>query len=183
MNADQHSRPRKNGRSTAKNHSEGKASTPGKSDDTVVGEKTELDALKLLIKQFHELREYFSYYVTAKTDGVKLSLRSFWHWIVLASLGFVAVCGLIISANWFVISGSAEGLTLLCGGRSWAGKIIAGVLFLAIPGVCVCYTVARRRIASRERTVRKYEKREARQQAKFGRSVLDQAAASASEKK
>jgi len=152
-------------------------------DDPEQREITELNALKHLLNQFHELREYFSYYVTAKTDGVKVSLRNTSLWIVLALLGFIAVGGLIVTANWFVLSGTAEGLGLLCGGRAWAGRIIAGGLFLAALGLGICYTVARRKIASRERTVQKYEKRQAEQRAEFGHNVFDQAAAAASEKK
>ena len=178
MNADRNTQAPSNGKCAPKHRSNGNASTPEETDDPEQGRTSEVDALKLLLKQFHELREYFSYYVTAKTDGVKLSLRNISLWMVLASLGFIAVGGLIVTANWFVLSGAAEGLGLLYGGRSWAGKITAGLLSLAILGLCMCYTAAKRKIASRERTVQKYEKRQAEQQAEFGRNVLDQAVAS-----
>lgn len=151
--------------------------TPKETDDPEHREGTELDALKLLLKQFRELREYFLYYVTAKSDGVKLSLRNAVLWTVLASLGMVAVAGLIVTANWFMLSGTAEGLGQLYGGRLWAGKITAGFLSLACLGIGVCYLVARRKSASRERTVQKYEKRQAGEQAEFGRNVYDQASA------
>jgi len=151
-------------------------------DDPEQRETTELDALKLLLKQSHELREYLSYYVTAKTDGVKLSLRNTYHWIVLAVLGFVAISGLIITASWFLLSGTAEGLGVLCGGRLWVGKIIAGFLVLAGLGLGMYYTVVKRKITSQERTVQKYEERQAGEQAQFGRNVSDQVAAATSEK-
>ena len=173
MNAYRKSQPPTNGKCRPKSRTEGDASTAKKTDDPEQSKITELDALKLLLEQFHELQEYFSYYVTAKTDGIKLSLRNTSIWIVLAALGFIAIGGLIVSANWFVLSGTADGLGLLCGGRSWAGKIIAGFLLLAVMGLCVCYTAARRKSASRERAVRKYAKRQAEQQAEFGSHVSD----------
>jgi hypothetical protein len=129
-----------------------------------------------------ELREYFSFYVAAKTDSVKLSLRNIVLWIGLAALGFVAVAALIISASWFVLSGTAEGLGVLFGDRLWAGNLTTGLLLLAALGLGMYYTVSKRMNTSRERTVQKYEERQARQREEFGRDVSDQAAATTSEK-
>ena len=108
----------------------GDGSTQKKIDDSKKTERSEHDAVTLLLKQFQELREVFSYYLTAKTDGVKLSLRNSLYWIVSASLGLVAISGVIVTANWFVLSGTSEGLGVLFGGRMWAGRIIAGSLVL-----------------------------------------------------
>jgi hypothetical protein len=182
MNPDRSSQSATNEKSTAEHGSNGNAPTLGETDDAEPGKTIERDAMKLLLKQFQELREYFSYYLTAKADGVRLSLRNISLRIVLALLAFITVAGLIVTANWLVLSGTAEGLGVLCGGRSWAGKLIAGSLWLAMLGLCVCFTIVRRTIASRERTVQKYEQRQAQQQTNFGRDVSDQAAA-ASEKK
>jgi flagellar basal body-associated protein FliL len=143
----------------------------------------EPDALKLLVKQLHELGEYVSYYVTAKTDSAKLSLRNTVLWISFAVLGFVIVAGLIITAAWFLLNGIAEGVSVLFGGRLWVGNIVTGVLLLVGLGFAMYYTVAARRMTSRERMVRKYEQRQARQQAQFGRNVHDPTADTASHKK
>ena len=181
MNADRSSQAAARGHRPPESGDNGDASAHKEPVDSEQTEISELDAMKLLLKQFQELREYLSYYVTAKTDGVKLSLRNTSLWIVFASLGLVAVAGLILTANWFVLSGTAEGLGVFCGGRLWAGKIMAGFLVLVGLGMGVWYTSSRRRIASRERTVQKYEKRQAGQQAEFGRTVSDRAAAAAKE--
>lgn len=108
-------------------------------DDSEQSETTELAALKLLLKQFNELREHLSHYVTARSDGIKLALRNTLLWIALSALGLVAVSGLIITASWFMLSGTAEGLGVLCGGRLWVGKIIAGCLVLAGFGLAMYY--------------------------------------------
>jgi len=177
MKADRNSPSPATGSDSPKPGSNGDDLTPNATDGPEQWEKSELDALKQLFKQFHELREYLSYYVTAKADGVKLSLRNASLWVVLALLGSIAVAGLIVTANWYVLSGAAEGLGVLCGGRLWAGKIIAGLLLLTVLGLFVFFTAARQKAASRERTVQKYEKRQAEQHAEFGRNVDDRAAA------
>ena len=117
------------------------------------------DELKLLLKQFRELGEYFSYFVTAKADSVKLSLRHIVLWVVLVAVGFVAVGGLIIIASWLLLSGIAEGLSGLFGNRSWAGSLVTGFLLSGRPlGLGTYYTLAKRNKIARERTAQKYER-------------------------
>jgi hypothetical protein len=183
MNADRSSQTSANEKSPAEHGSNGNAPTLGDTGSAEEEKTTELDALKLLLKQFQELREYFSYYLTAKADGVRLSLRNFSLRIVLASLAFIVVAGLIVTANWLVLCGTAEGFGVLCGGRSWAGKLIAGSLWLVMLGLCVCFTVVRRTTASRKRTVQKYEERKNQQQTDFGHDVAGQSAAAFTGKK
>lgn len=155
---------------------------PHAHDNQEPTEGPEPDALRLLFKQFRQLREYFSYYVTAKTDSVKLSLRNVVLWVVLAVLGCVAVVALMVSASWLLLSGIAEGLSALFGDRAWVGNLMTGVLVLAGLGLGTYYTLAKRARSSRERTVKKYEKRQARQQERCGRDVAGRTATTAAEK-
>ena len=136
-----------------------------------------------MLQQLRELGEYLSYYATAKIDGAKLSVRNTVIWILLTALGFVAISGLIVAASCYVLSGVAEGLTVLFGGRMWAGNIAAGLLFITGLGLWMSYMAAKRERASRERATKKYENRQARQQADFGHSVSDRAADADSERK
>jgi hypothetical protein len=131
----------------------------------------EPDGLKLLVKQLGELAEYASYYVTAKTDSVKLSLRNVVLGVWFAAVAFVIVAGLIITATWFLLDGIAEGVSGLFGGRLWVGNIVAGFLLLIAMGLVIHRAVAQHRTTSRERVVRKYEQRQSRQQAQYGHHV------------
>jgi hypothetical protein len=154
----------------------GAAESGSKTDvpaDTAQQELTEREELKLLLKQFQELREYVSYYAAARTDSVKCSVRNAIGRIVLAALGFVAVGGLIVIASWFVLSGISQGAGALFGDRAWIGTVITGVLALAGVGLGVSCAAWARKNASRKRTVREYETRDARQRARFGRDVHD----------
>lgn len=132
------------------------------------------DGLKLLLEQVRELKEYFSHFLAAKTDSAKLALRSTVLRLVLALLGFVLLSGLLITAGWFVLSGTAGGLAILFGGRWWLGNLVTGILFLAGLGFGIYIVVAKSKRTSRERTVAKYETRQAQQESEFGRSVSNQ---------
>ena len=141
--------------------------------DAAQRELTEREGLKLLLKQYQELREYVSYYAAARIDGVKCSVRNAIGWIVLAALGFVTVGGLILMASWLVLSGISQGAGALFGDRAWIGTVITGVLALTGIGLGMSCAAWIRKNASRKRTVRKYETRDARQRARFGRDVHD----------
>ncbi len=141
--------------------------------DAAQQELTEREGLKLLLKQFQELREYVSYHAAARTDSVKLSVRNAIRRIVLAALGFVAVGGLIVMASWFALSGISQGAGALFGDRAWMGALITGALTLAGVGLGMSWAASTREKASRKRTFRKYETRDARQRARFGRDLHD----------
>lgn len=141
-----------------------------------------LDGLKLLLKQFRELKEYFFHFVAAKTDGMKLSLRRAVLGLVLVALGFVMLGGFLAVAGWFVLSGTAGGLSVLFGDRWWLGNLVTGILFLTGLGLGIYAAAAKDARTSRERTVRKYETRQAQQQSEFGRSASDRSEHAATER-
>jgi hypothetical protein len=170
-----------NGQYRAAHRSTAAGSTRKETDDLEQREASESDGLKLALKQFRELGEYFSYYVTAKADIVKLSLWAIALRVVLAALAFVTGAALIISASWLVLSGVAQGLGVLFGDRLWAGNMTTGLLVLAALALGVYCAVSKIMKISRERTIQKYEERQALQRKEFGRDVCDQAAATTSE--
>lgn len=138
------------------------------------------DALRQVLQQARELKEYVVYYLSARADRAKLGVRNALLWTVLGVLGCVALSGVFITASWFVLSGVAGGLSVLFGDRLWIGNIVTGFLAAAGVGLGVWYVVATRINASLKRTVHKYEERKARQRKEFGRSICDQAARVAS---
>jgi len=172
-----------NGQQTPKNRCLGGASAPEATDDLEQKAPTGSDPSELLPQQVRELAEYLLYYVSARTDGVKLSLRNVVFRVRLAALGFVAVSGLIVAASWCMLSGAAEGLAVLLGDRMWAGNIVAGFLVITGLGLGMSWLAAKRRRTSRERTTKKYENRQARQQADFGRNVSERASNAVTETK
>jgi len=139
------------------------------------------DAVGLLVKQARELKEYLSYYVSAKTDSVKVCLRNAFLRMVLSALGFVTLAGFLIIASWFLLSGIAGGLGVLFGERLWIGNIATGVLAATGLGLGMLYAISRRMRISREQTVQKYEQRRERQETTFGHDIGDRAASTVAE--
>ena len=147
------------------------APTTDDSADAARKKKAEREALKLLLQQFAELREYASFYAAARIDGAKASVRNAIIRMVLAALGFVAVAGLVVMASWLVLSGAAQGLGTLFGDQSWIGTLLTGLAALAGVGAGVQCVAAVRRKNARKRTVEKYEARQAQQRTRFGRDA------------
>jgi hypothetical protein len=158
MRVDQDSAKPTNGRHTPDHRFTRDGAAPEATDDIEQAETTIPDELKLLLKQVRELATYFSCFVTAKTDSVKLSLRYVVLWAVLAALGFVAVGGLIVIASWLMLSGMAQGLAELFGHQPWLGSLVTGFLLLAGLGLVTYCTLARRNKIARERMAQKYER-------------------------
>ncbi len=182
MRNDQHARhpvrgqaspeQRFNGGDVVPEAAEGESKT-NVSTDSAQQKLTEREELKLLHKQFQELREYVSYYAAARADSVKCFVRNAIGRLVLAALGFVAVAALIVMASWLVLSGISQGAGALFGDQAWIGTLLTGVVALAAVGLGMLCAASMRRNASRKRTVRKYETRNGRQRARFGRDVRD----------
>lgn len=137
----------------------------------------ETDVFPQLLKQFRELGEYCSYYLSARADGAKLGLRNALLSLTLAALAFVVLASLSLGAVWFALNGAAEGLSVLCGDRPWAGNLLTGSLLAAGMTGGMCITISKLKKLSREGTVAKYENRQSRQQMRYGHSVADRAAA------
>ena len=74
MRANRYSKPM-NGRHTPDDRDAQRGTVPNKTADPEQQERTKPEELKLLLKQFRGLGEYFSYFVTAKMDSAKLSVR------------------------------------------------------------------------------------------------------------
>jgi hypothetical protein len=171
-----------NGRHTADNRDIENSPSPNNTDALEQEQRSLAAELKVLIKRFRALGEYVSYFLNAKADTVRLSFRNLFLSAVLAAFCFVAVGGLIVIASWLILSGTAEGLGELFGHRSWVGSFITGCLLLAGLRGAMYYTMARRNRIAGQRTAKRYEKLQSRQQTQFGeRSYLaDQAANSKS---
>src|SRR6266850_959641 len=139
-------------------------------------QSTESEPKQLLVL-FGEVLEYFSYYLSAKADSLKLRGRSALFRVELEIVAVLGAAGAVIAAVTLISRGVAEGLTQLFGNRSWLGNLAAGVLLLGCVGLAVGGWTHWWNKTSRERTVHKYEQRKRQQQAKYGRSVAEQAAA------
>jgi hypothetical protein len=118
-----------------------------------------------------ELKEFTSYFISARWDGIKLSIRQVVINSILILLGLCIVAAFVVMGVVLLLDGMADGLGVLFGGRPWLGKLVAGGVLL---GLLACGTILgmKRFIAkSRQKTVEKYESRKDQQRARFGRDV------------
>ena len=158
------------------------ATTDATSDGAVEQQKSpETEGFPQLLRQFRELVEYFSYYLSARADSAKLGLQDALLRVTLAALAFIVLASLSVGAIWFALNGTAEGLGILCGNRPWAGNLLTGSLVAAGLAGGTCGMISRFKNITREGTVAKYENRQSRQQVRYGHNVSDRAAANAPE--
>ncbi|HVC92962.1 MAG TPA: hypothetical protein VND64_04690 [Pirellulales bacterium] len=128
-----------------------------------------------LAKQLAELREHIAYYLSARADMANARLRS----VVLRAL-FAAEAGLcisaaIVTAAVLLVVGVAEGLTVLCGDRPWAGKLAAGAMVLGAVWGATWFGKSSWERSARRKTTEKYARRRVKQWRRFGRDVRQRA--------
>ena len=123
-----------------------------------------------------ELKEYAQYYLAAKADGIKQTIRRLGLYAALGVLALIAGGAIIATAAGLLIVGFAEVLTRLFGGRTWAGDLVAGIVVLAIVAGAAWYMMKKLTGTWRTLTIQKYEQRKQSQREQFdGRDVNQRA--------
>ncbi len=138
-------------------------------------EQTPGAAFKDLSTRLDELKEYVSYYLSAKADGIKVTLRNVGIYAALGVVGLIAGGAFIVTLMVFLLRGIAGGLGELFGGRLWLGELVTAIVLLAILGAGTMFILNRLTKASRERTAKKYASRQQQQRARFGTDVNQRA--------
>ncbi len=140
----------------------------GADGDTI---RTPTDAFRDAANQFAELKDYLSYYLAAKSDGIKTSIRNLGLYAALGIVSLIALSSIIVTACALLIFGVARGFTWLFNGHRALGYTTTGILVLAVifGGAFLGMSILTK--SSRKRTVEKYEQRKEQQRAKFGTDV------------
>lgn len=133
------------------------------------------EALERLQQQGRALHAYFSHFVSAKLDELKLSGRHLAIWAIIAGLGVMGVVTTVVVAVVLLFTGLATGLGMAVGNAPWPGQIMVGLGLLVVFAMAIL--LGCRRVHSRARTkkVQHYAERQLRQRAQFGHSVSDRA--------
>jgi len=133
------------------------------------------EAFKSVVNRFSELAEYISYYISAKTDGMKLTLRNVAIFAALGVVGLIAGGALVATAVVLLCVGLAHALGSLFGHIGWLGDIVAGIVLLALVAGGMFFGLRMISKGSRTATVKKYAARQQQQRAKFGQDVRQRA--------
>jgi hypothetical protein len=139
-------------------------------------ERSDTGEPKEWLQPFRELLEYFSYYLSAKADGLRLRGRRALFRVEVELVAVLGAAGAVVAAVTLIARGAAEGLTELFGNRAWLGNLTAGVALLGCVALVMGGWAYWWNKTSRERTIQKYEERKRQQQARFGRNVAGRSA-------
>jgi hypothetical protein len=119
-----------------------------------------------------ELKEYAQYYLAARVDSIRQTIRRLGLYAALGVLGLIAGGAIVATAAGLLVIGFAEILTRLFGGRDWLGDLVAGVVVLSIVAAGALFMMKKLTGTWRTLTIQKYEQRKQSQREQFdGRDV------------
>jgi hypothetical protein len=155
----------------ARNAQSAAGSTTAGSDRATRERPTVAEALRDSGRSFAEIAQYAGYFIAAKIDQIKLSVRSLILYALLGVLGAVAAAAVLIVAVVLLLMGIADGIGYALGGRVWLGDLIVGLVVIGAVAGGLGIFVGKFNAAARLRTVQKYEDRLRQQRDQFGHDI------------
>ena len=150
------------------------AGTPpnGNSDGYAHAGPPPTEAVGEILSRLGELKEYASYFVAAKLDGVKITVRNIGVYAVLGIVGLIVASAVVTTAVVLLL----VGLALAIGkpfdpDQPWVGAVIVGLLVLGGLVAGVIFGMKKLTNTSRRALVTKYESRQREQRIRFGHDV------------
>jgi hypothetical protein len=134
-----------------------------------------VDAVAKISGSVGELKEYLSYLMAAKMDGVKSSIRNVGLYAAIGMVGLIVGGAILATAGVLLVVGIAQALGALFN-RMWLGNLVTAVLFLGLLGVGVWLMMSKVTKSWRNATWKKYEDRKREQRKQYGHDVHQRAA-------
>ena len=129
------------------------------------------EAFKEAANRFAELKEFASYYVGAKLDGIKVTVRNLGIYAGLGIVGLIAASAIITTAVVLLLGGLAWGIGDLLWDKYWLGALIVGLLVLGGLAGGIIFGMKKLTNTFRKQLVQKYENRQRDQRINFGEDV------------
>src|SRR3954470_5536294 len=119
------------------------------------------EAFKQAGARLAEVKEYAGYFVAAKVDALKLTVRNLVLYAILGVVGAVVGVTILVTASVYLLSGIALGIGKLfpAGHEVWTGRLIVSVLVIGGTVAGVMLLMKSLTGSSRKRTIEKYENR------------------------
>lgn len=133
------------------------------------------DFFRRLSTRLAEIGEYASYFISAKSDALKLSLRTAILYAALGVVGLIVALSAIATAVVLFLVGAADAIGAALRGRAWAGDLVIGGFIILAIVIAIPLVLKKVTNSSRTKTVEKYESRKHTQDARFGHDVADRA--------
>ena len=136
------------------------------------------EAFREAMGKVAELKEFASYYVSAKLDAFKVTGRNLGVYAALGIVGLIAGGTIISTAAVLLLVGIAWGVGKLLWGQLWLGALIVGLLVLGGLAGGIILFMKKLTNTSRKRVVEKYENRQRDQRIIYGEDVRGRRAGS-----
>ena len=129
-------------------------------------------AFKEVCNRIAELKEFASYYVGAKVDGVKVTFRNLGIYAALGIVGLIAASAIITTAVVLLLTGLAFAIgAMFEKDRPWVGAIVVGLVVLGGLAGGIIFGMKKLTNTFRKQLVQKYENRQRDQRISFGEDV------------
>jgi hypothetical protein len=136
------------------------------------------EAIQDAVTKLAELREFAAYYVAARWDAIKSTLRRAGIFAALGLGGAIGGATVVVVAVVLLLRGIAGAFADLFPAHLWwLGDLITAVIFLVIPVAAVLIGMRVLTGMFKTLTVKKYETRKRQQREQFGRDVRAEATA------
>jgi hypothetical protein len=135
------------------------------------------ESVQRMTRLIAETKEYAAYYLGARLDSIKASVRNLGVYAALGIVGLIAASAFITTVVVLFLVGIAMGLNRLFNSL-WLGPFLVGLVCLIGLALGVVFGVKALMNSFRKATVNKYEQRQNWERGQFGRTVAEQAAAS-----
>jgi hypothetical protein len=133
------------------------------------------DALREAFARIPELKEYAAYYVAARVDAIKISVRNAGIYATMGVMALLAGVAIVVTAVVLLLLGIAGAFAQLIPGYPWLGDIITAAVFLGVVAGGALVGIKWLTGSFRNRTINKYESRQTRQRQQFGTNVRREA--------
>jgi len=119
------------------------------------------EAFKQAGARLAEVKEYAGYFVAAKVDALKLTLRNLVLYAILGVVGAIIGTTVLVTAAVYLLSGLAGAIGEIFPEpyEWWAGRLIVSLLVIGGTVVGVMLLTKSLTGSSRKRTIEKYENR------------------------
>ena len=141
-------------------------------DENGDGARSPADAFREAGTRLSELKEFASYYVAAKLDGVKVTFRNLGIYAALGIVGLIAASAIITTAVVLLLTGLAFAIgAIFEKDRPWVGAIVVGAVVLGGLAGGIIFGMKKLTNTFRRQLVQKYENRQRDQRINFGEDV------------
>jgi hypothetical protein len=131
--------------------------------------------LEPLLADLASLRSYLAHYVAARKDALTAAARRAVLWAVIGIAAALVGMTILVTAVVLLVMGIMDGLTVVFGGRLWAGELVTAVGLLTLVGLGGWIGISKWITNSRRRTMEHYERRRSQERAVHGLDVRQRA--------